>query len=87
MIDENGKASRAAIKDPFVPADLRERDWNHVRVVAKGRNFTFFINGKPASEFTDNATTGRFDSGGIALQIHDKGMKVEFKDIQLKKLK
>ena len=87
MIDENGKASRAAIENPFVPADLRERDWNHVRVVAKGRNFTFFINGKPASEFTDNAKIGRFDSGGIALQIHDRGMKVEFKDIQLKKLK
>jgi putative heme-binding domain-containing protein len=87
MIDENGKTSRAAIEDPFVPADIRERDWNQIRVVAKGRNFTFFINGKLASEFTDNAKAGRFDSGGIALQIHDKGMKVEFKDIQLKKLK
>jgi putative heme-binding domain-containing protein len=86
-IDEHGKASRTAIEDPFVPADIRERDWNHVRVVAKGRNFTFSINGKPASEFTDNAKIGRFDSGGIALQIHDKGMSVEFKDIQLKKLK
>ena len=87
MIDENGKASLTAIADPFVPADVRERDWNEVRVVAKGRNCTFFINGKTASEFTDNAKVGRFDSGGIALQIHDKGMSVEFKDIQLKKLK
>jgi len=87
MIDENGKARRTAIKDPFVPADVRDRDWNSVRVVAKGRNFTFSINGKPASEFTDNATIGRLDAGGIALQIHDKGMSVEFKDIQLKKLK
>jgi len=86
-IDENGKASRGAIKDPFVPSDVRDGDWNSVRVVAMGRNFKFFINGKPASEFTDNATVGRFDSGGIALQIHDKGMSVEFKDIQLKKLK
>jgi len=86
-IDENGKTSRTTIKDPFVPADVRDRDWNSVRVVAKGRNFTFFINGKPASEFTDNATIGRLDSGGIALQIHDKGMSVEFKEIQLKKLK
>lgn len=86
MIDESGKTTRTAIKDPFVPADVHERDWNHVRVVAKGRNFSFFINGKPASEFTDNAKLGRFDSGGIALQIHDKGMKVEFKNIRLKKL-
>lgn len=79
-------ASGTALEDPFIPADVRERDWNQVRVVAKGRNFTFFINGKLASEFTDNAEIGRFDSGGIALQIHDKGMRVEFKDIQLKKL-
>lgn len=86
MIDENGKTSRTEIEDPFVPADIHEREWNHVRVVAKGRNFTFFINGKLASEFTDNAKADRFDSGGIALQIHDKGMRVEFKDIRLKKL-
>jgi putative heme-binding domain-containing protein len=86
-IDEDGKAHRTAIKDPFVPEDVNDRDWNSIRVVAKGRNFKFFINGKPASEFTDNAAVGHFESGGIALQIHDKGMTVEFKDIQLKKLK
>lgn len=86
MIDENGKTSRTVIEDPFVPADIHERDWNHLRVAAKSRNFTFSINGKLASEFTHNAKAGRFDSGGIARQIHDKGMSVEFKDIRLKKL-
>ncbi|MFN0128789.1 MAG: family 16 glycoside hydrolase [Verrucomicrobiales bacterium] len=60
--------------------------WNEVRVVAKGRSFQYFIYGKPASEFTDHAEVGHLDSGGIALQIHDKGMKVEFKDLQLRKL-
>ena len=49
--------------------------------------FTSSINGKPASQFTDHATIGRFESGGIALQIHDKGMIVEFKEIRLKKLR
>lgn len=85
LIDENGKATRSAIENPFLPSDLHERQWNDIHVVAKGRNFKFYINGKLASEFTDNAAQGRLDSGGIGLQIHDKGMSVEFKDIQLKK--
>ena len=68
-------------------ADIRPRQWNHVRIIARGNRFRFFINGKPAAEFTDNAKSGRLDSGAIALQIHDKGMHVEFKDIQMKLLK
>jgi hypothetical protein len=85
VIDENGKASRTAIEDPFVPSDIHPREWNDVHVVAKGRNFKFYLNGKLASEFTDNAKEGRLDSGNIGLQIHDKGMSAEFKAIRLKK--
>jgi hypothetical protein len=86
VINENGKATQTEIEDPFVPSDIRQREWNDVHVVVKGRNFKFYINGKLASEFTDNAKEGRLDTGSIGLQIHDKGMSVEFKEIQLKKL-
>jgi len=67
-------------------ADIRPHQWNHVRIVARGNHFQFFINGKLASEFTDNAKSGQLDHGAIGLQIHDKGMQVEFKDILLKQL-
>ena len=85
VIDENGKATQTEIEAPFLPSNIHQRDWNDVHVVAKGRNYKFYINGKLASEFTDNAKQGRLDSGSIGLQIHDKGMRVEFKDIRLKK--
>ena len=86
MIDEAGGTSRTEIEDAFLPADIRKGHWNDIHVIARGTNLRFLINGKVASEFTDNATTGRLDSGAIGLQIHDQGMSVEFKDIRLKKL-
>ena len=56
------------------------------RIVARGNHFQFFINGKLTSDFTDNAKSGQLDHGAIGLQIHDKGMHVEFKDLRLKQL-
>ena len=51
-----------------------------------GDHFQFFINGKLSSEFTDNAASGRLERGTSALQLHDEGIHVEFKDIRLKRL-
>ena len=86
VIHPDGKAVATPISSAVKLSDIRKRDWNTVRVIARGRRFQFYLNGKLASEFTDNAKTGRLDSGAIGLQLHDKGMRVEFKDLQLKKL-
>jgi len=86
VIDEQGEAHFSPIPGALTPADVRPHRWNDVRVIARGHHFRFFINGKPASEFSDNARHGRLDRGAIGLQIHDKGMQVEFKDIRLKRL-
>jgi len=85
-IDQQGRAHAGPIPDALSAADVRPHQWNHVRVVARGNHFQFYINGKLASEFTDNAREGRLDRGAIGLQIHDKGMVVQFKDIWLKRL-
>ncbi|MHC4657321.1 MAG: 3-keto-disaccharide hydrolase [Planctomycetota bacterium] len=85
IIDENGKPHSSNIPGALTVADIRLHQWNDVHIIARGNHFQFFINGKPASEFTDNAKSGRLDNGAIGLQIHDKGMKVEFKDIRLKR--
>ena len=74
------------IDDAVTPEDINEDDWNDVRIIAHRNRFQFFINGKLASEFIDNAQEGRLDHGAIGLQLHDKGMRVEFKDIRLKRL-
>jgi len=86
VIDEKGRFHSSAIPGALVLADVRQHEWNHVRIVARGNRFQFFINGKLTSEFTDNAKRGQLDHGAIGLQIHDKGMQVEFKDIRLKRL-
>ena len=82
--DETSQAERIA--GALTANDVMKRDWNDVRIIARGNHFQFFINGKPASEFTDNAKRGRLERGAIGLQLHDKGMRVEFKDLRLKKL-
>jgi len=60
--------------------------WNEYHVVAKGNHITQFINGVKMSEVKDERPEARFN-GLLALQLH-KGpaMKVEFKDIMLKRL-
>lgn len=85
-IDEAGNPHQTEIEHSLTPADIQPHQWNRVRVVARGNNFQFFVNGKLSSEFTDHAKVGRLERGAIGLQIHDKGMVVEFKDIRLKKL-
>ncbi len=86
VIDPDGTTHAADIEDVVREGDIERHGWNRVRIVARGRHYRFFINGKLASEFTDNAREGRLDRGAIGLQIHDAGMRVEFKDLRLKDL-
>ena len=86
LIDESGAGHPESIDDSLELADIRERDWNHCLVVAKGNSFQFSINGKLSSAFTDGIAQGRLDSGAIALQIHEKGTEIAFRDILLKRL-
>ena len=75
------------LEDPLTLVDMNRRpEWNRVHIIARGNHCRFFINGKLSSEFTDNAESGRLEKGGIALQLHDPGVHVEFKDIRLKRL-
>jgi hypothetical protein len=85
VIDGEGKGHHSAIKDAVTLDDIKKRDWNECRVVAKGNHLQLFINGKLSSEFTDGIKEGQLESGFIGLQLHDKGMIVDFKEILLKK--
>jgi hypothetical protein len=84
-IDTHGKLQATKIEGALTPADVRQRQWNHVHIIARGRRCRFTVNGKPASEFIDNMEAERLKQGAIGLQIHDKDMRVEFKDIWLKR--
>ena len=84
VIDADETPHHGKIEEALTAEDVRRRDWNDVRIIARGNRFRFFINGKLASEFTDNAKQGQLNQGAIGLQLHDKGMHVEFKDLLLK---
>jgi len=66
---------------------IRPGDWNEFRIVARGPKLEHFINGTLMSETTDEQVEKRALSGILALQLHiGPPMKVEFKNIRLKRL-
>jgi hypothetical protein len=71
------------IKQPEI--DLGE--WNEYRIRGCGPQLTLKINGVMTAEVVDNEVAHRDLWGKLALQIHSgPSMKVQFKDIRLKRL-
>jgi hypothetical protein len=88
VIDENDKPTLSKIKGAVTKDDINKNDWNKVHVVVEDNSYKFSINGKPASEFTENLPQKkRLKRGMIQFQLHDPGMFVHFKDMYLKVLR
>lgn len=88
VIAENDQPTITPIKNALTAADIRKGDWNHVHIIVEGNRFQLFINGKLSSEFTEHLPQAkRLQSGMIQLQLHDPGMIVQFRDLQMKVLK
>ena len=88
VIAKDDKPTITPIKNALTAADIRRGDWNHVHIIARGNNFKLYINGKLSSEFTEHLPKAkRLQGGMIQLQLHDPGMIVQFKALQLKVLK
>jgi len=88
-ISEDGKKSMTRIGDRAeLQKKLKNEDWNDFTIVAKGNHLTHIINGVVMSEVIDNEKGKAAKSGVIALQLHQgPPMTVQFKDIELKRLK
>ncbi|MDP6930899.1 MAG: DUF1080 domain-containing protein [Planctomycetota bacterium] len=68
-------------------AKIKPNDWNEYRIVAHGRRLIQEINGTVMSDVLDKGEKDFLRSGVLALQIHSgPPMKVQFKDIHLKRL-
>ncbi|MAE31860.1 MAG: hypothetical protein CMO43_09785 [Verrucomicrobiales bacterium] len=88
VIAKDDKPTITPIKNALTAADIRRGDWNHVHIIARRNNFKLYINGKLSSEFTEHLPKAkRLQGGMIQLQLHDPGMIVQFKALQLKVLK
>ena len=72
---EEGQAKQAkALMNP-------EGEWNTFRIQAKGNTFTCWINGKPASQYTDDKFSG---AAPIGFQIHGGVvMKCEYRNLRI----
>jgi len=83
------KTAGEVIGDPVeLQKAIRLDGWNDYRIVAQGSKLQHFINGRLMSETIDEQLDKRAEKGVLALQVHaGPPMKVEFKDIRLKRLK
>lgn len=87
IINDDGTAYAERLQNHVRLVDIKRRDWNRCHILATSNRFRFSINGVLSSEFVDGIRAGRLDSGLIALQIHEKGTTVQFKDILLNELR
>jgi hypothetical protein len=68
-------------------AIIKQGDWNHVHVIARGSTLVNIINGHVTAMVVDDDLKNRAVKGLIGLQIHTgPPMKVEFRNLYLKKL-
>ena len=88
VIDAAGKKTITSIGDKakLIKA-VKSGDWNEYRIIAKGPEITLMINDVTMCQAIDNQKGKAAREGIIALQMHPgPPMKVQFKDIRLKKL-
>jgi hypothetical protein len=89
IIDADSKKTSTSIGDSdALMANINKDGWNEYHIEALGSTITLSINGKVTAEVVDHDKKDRDRSGVLALQLHvGPPMKVQFKDIQLKRLK
>ncbi len=81
-----------AIKD-IKETYVKDNEWYEEYIMVKGKDITIKINGKTVVEFTEPEEMGRKNAGGraissgtFALQGHDPGSVVFYKDIKVRPL-
>jgi len=88
VINKDDTPQIKMIPNALTADDIHANGWNQVHIIAIDNYFKLLINNKLSSEFTELIPIDkRLDKGMIQLQLHDPGMVVEFKDIQLKVIK
>ena len=85
-----GKKDKA-VEKVADPAELLKSidldGWNEMEVTASGNHLVTKINGKTTSEVIDEDKSGYVNKGLLGFQLHvGPPMKIEFKDIKLKRL-
>lgn len=64
---------------------MKDNEWFDMHITVQGKRITVKLNDKVVNDFTEGEN-GRLTGGTIALQGHDPGSKVMYKDIMIKVL-
>jgi hypothetical protein len=87
-LDDAGKLVRTVEKfgdSNEIGKAVKKGEWNEYRILAKGYEFTHYINGVKTTVLIDNDEKSRRADGLLALQLHaGPPMKVQFRNIRLK---
>ena len=77
------------VQDNF-KAPVKDNEWFDYEIIVKGKHIVVKINGKTISDYTEPDDLDRpercLSSGTFALQAHDPGSKVMYKDMNYKLL-
>jgi hypothetical protein len=88
MFDREGTKHTEKLNLEPGAGDFRLDEWHEYRLIAQSRKLTLLVNGKLIAEVTDNDDDSYEALGLLAMQLHTgPPMKVQFKDILLKRLK
>ena len=80
------KVEKLAMTTEELQKAIKQGDWNDYVIIAKGNHLTHKINGNTTAEVIDESDKA-LKSGVLAIQLHGGGpMKVQVKDIYLKKM-
>jgi len=89
-VDADGKArviGAVGLKDELA-AKVKKGDWNEYHLIARGNVLTHLLNGQVMSVVIDDDAARRKFDGLLGVQVHvGPPMKVEFRNIRLKRLK
>lgn len=86
--DGSKKVTGKTAEEKEILDSIKKDGWNDYTVIAKGNHLIQKINGVTTIELIDNQTDKAKSAGILALQLHaGPPMLVQFKDIELKKLK
>ena len=87
--DPNKTGGLYNVKDNF-EAPVKDEEWFDFDIIVKGKHIVLKINGKTITDYTEPDDLNRPDrmlsSGTFALQAHDPGSKVFYKDLKVRVL-
>ncbi len=86
-IDEEGKRAVSKFGDPAeLVTGVNIADWTDYRITAQGNHIVLEINGRKVSELVDRDRDHAALEGVLAMPIIPEPMKVQYKDLRLKRL-